>query len=97
MILLILTTLLDIHRYLTLIWVSILGVPFGEGGLSPYLKLIRILVEASHLARKCTYIYLVSENMLFTTKARLILLLSAFLCKKIGVFFDENNTFKAIV
>ena len=39
-----------------------------------------------------TYPYVVSENIPFSTKAFLILLMSAFFCKEIA-FFDQNSTF----
>ena len=48
------------HHILTLIWVGFLGVRFevvgGEVKLSPSLKLVRIILEASNLARKYTSI-----------------------------------------
>ena len=41
--------------YLTLIWVCFLGVHFEVGGggkITPCLKLVRIMLETSNLARK---------------------------------------------
>ena len=52
---------------ITLIWVGFLGVRFEVGGvkLPLCLKLVRILLETSNLARKYTPI-LVSENIPFS-------------------------------
>ena len=44
-------------KALTLIWVGFLGVHFEGGGgvkLPPSLKLVRIMLETSNLARKYT-------------------------------------------
>ena len=48
--------------------------------------------ETSNLARKYTHTRLVSENMPFSAKVLLILLISAFFRKKLA-FFDRNSTF----
>ena len=41
--------------YLTLIWVGFLGVRFEVGGkIPPRLKLVKIMLETSNLARKYT-------------------------------------------
>ena len=50
----------------------------------PYLKLVRIMLKTSNLARKYTRTYVVSENIPFSIKALLILLMSA--------FFGKNST-----
>ena len=75
---------------------AFLGVRFevraGGSKTTPCLKLVRIMLESSNLAGKYTHTYLVSENIPFSIKALLILLMSAFFCKKISVF-SENCTF----
>ena len=72
---------------LTLIWVGFLGVYFevwwGGGGITfprLCLKLVRIMLETSnwHLS---TQTYLGSENIPFSTKLLIILLMSAFFAK----------------
>ena len=66
-------------RTLTQIWVGFLGVCFeekGEGELPP-LKLVRIMAETWHLVGKL-YTYAVSENIPFSTKDLLILVISTF-------------------
>ena len=68
--------------YLTIIWVGFLGVCFevGEGRgvkLPPCPKFVKIMLETTNLAPKYTRI-LVSENIPFSTKALLILLMSTF-------------------
>ena len=47
-----------------------------------------------YLVRKYTH-YLISENIAFSVKAFLILLMSAFFCKK-SEFFGKNGTFTQI-
>ena len=78
---------------LTLIWVDFLGVRFevGEGlKLTPSrLKLIRIMLEIWHVS---THTYVVLENIPFSTKTLLILLMSTFFCKR-SLFFGKNSTF----
>ena len=49
---------------------------------APSIKLVRIMLETSNLARKCTHLYS-SENIPFSTKTYLILLMSA--------FFEKNQ------
>ena len=56
---------------------------FILGDITSFLKLVRIVLETSNLAHKYTCV--VSENMPFSTKVFLILLMSAFL-QKISVF-----------
>ena len=80
-----------------------LGVPFevGEVKLSR-LKLVRIMLETSNCAGKYTHTYVVSENILFSTKALLILLMSVFFCKKSvlsGQYstFTQSNSVRAIL
>ena len=70
--------------YLTIIWVGFLGVCFevaggGGGGvkLPPCPKFVKIMLETTNLAPKYTRI-LVSEEIPFSTKALLILLMSTF-------------------
>ena len=67
-----------------LIWVGFLGVRLGVGG-----KIIP-------LSKTCWYVtahtYVVSENILFSTKFFLILLMSAFRCIK-RAFFGKNSAF----
>ena len=58
----------------------------------PYLKLVRIMLKTSNLARKYTRTYVVSENIPFSIKALLILLMSAFFFKK-AAFSSQNSTF----
>ena len=65
----------------SLIWVGFLGVGLevkgggGGGGIPPpSLKLVRIVVS--------TQIYLVSENIPFSCRALLIMVMSTFFCKK---------------
>ena len=55
--------------------------------LPPCLKLVRIMLETSNLARK--YKYLISENIPFSTKVVLILLMSVFFLQKITVFWQK--------
>ena len=64
-----------------------LGVRFEveEGVKLPRLKLVTITPETSNLARK-TYTYVILENIPFSNKAFLILLMSAFVLQKISVF-----------
>ena len=67
---------------LTLMWVIFLGVRFemeGWGKITPCIKLV-------------TDPYLSSKCMSFSTKALLILLMSAFFCKKSAIF-GQNSTF----
>ena len=68
----------------------------GGGGvkLPPCLKLVRIMLrnayfESWHIS---TDIYAVSEDIHFITKVLLILLMSAFFCKKVA-FSSQNSTF----
>ena len=67
------------------------GVGEGRVKLSLCLKIARIMLETSNLARKYTRICR-SENMLFSTKALLILLLSTFLAKS-HTFFGQTSSF----
>ena len=80
------------NAILTLIWVGFLGVRFevrvsGEEVSNitppplPYLKVVWIMLES-------TYPYVVSENMSFSVKALLILLM-AVLLQKISVFWPK--------
>ena len=46
-------------EWLTLIWVGILAVRFEVGGgydYLPFLKLVRIIIETSYLARRYTHV-----------------------------------------
>ena len=56
---------------LTLIWVGFLGVCFEVGWrggkITPFLKLIRIMLETWNLARKYTRIFSFTKNILFST------------------------------
>ena len=82
---------------LSVIWVGFLGVLFEvcvclEGAQhypspSPCLKLVRIMLESWNLARKYTHPYVVSENIPYSTKVFLILLMPA--------FFSKNQRFLA--
>ena len=56
------------------------------------LKLVRIILETWYVS---THTYLVPENIPFSTKTTLILLMSAFFCKKktFSVFFEKESTF----
>ena len=64
----------------------------GDGiKLAPCLKLVRIMPETWNLECKSDP-HVVSENIPFSTKALLILLMSAFFCKKSEIF-GQNNTF----
>ena len=82
------------HFTLTLIWVGFLGARFEVGNLitpllhPPCLKLVRVMLETC----VSTHSYVVSENMLFSTKSHLILLMSAFFCKK-SALCSQNSTF----
>ena len=85
---------------LTLIWVGFLEVRL-EAGVGrgrevklpprPCLKLVRIVLETSKLARNYTPI-VVAENIAFSAWALLILLMSAFFCKKFS-FLSKKSTF----
>ena len=70
---------------LTLICVRFLGVRFkvGRGGGLNYLE----------IWHERTHSHLVSENILFSTKSFLILLMSAFFCNNQLFFFGKNSTF----
>ena len=70
-----------------------LGVRFDVGGkiTPPRLKLVRITLETWNFALS-TDPYVVSENIILSTKDLLILLMSAFFCKK-AAFFGQNSTF----
>ena len=75
---------------LTLIWVGFLGVCFEVGGgvklpPPPGLKLVRDMLETSNLVHKHTLICSF-RNITFGTKALLVLLMSAFFCKKSVLF-----------
>ena len=60
------------ERCLTLIWVGVLRVRFvvGEIKLPPFLKVVRIMLKTWHL-----HTYVVSENISFSAKSTLILLI----------------------
>ena len=85
---------------LTLIWVSFLGVRFEVfmcvGGIHPRLKLVRSMLDTSNLARKyrhtCTF-----KNIPFSTKAFLILMMSAYFKKKSVFLAKILHLLKAIV
>ena len=62
---------------------------WGDWGGGKILKLVRITSETWNLVRKYTYV--VSRNKPFSTKALLILLMSAFFVCKISVFLGENG------
>ena len=94
----------DDSQNLTLIWMSFLGVRFevcvcagrGEGGKLPRppllcLKFVRIMLETWNLARKYEHMYSF-RNVSLSTKALLILLMSAFFAKN-QRFFGQNSTF----
>ena len=70
-----------------------LGVHFevlgGGGEITLCLKLGRIMLETLRITANT---YVVSENMPVSFKALLILLISAFFCKK-SVFFGQDSTF----
>ena len=66
-----------------------LGGGWGDWGSDKILKLVRITPETWNLVRKYTYI--VSKSKPFSTKALLILLMSAFFVCKISVFLGENG------
>ena len=65
------------------------GGGWGDWGSDKILKLVRITPETWNLVRKYTYI--VSKSKPFSTKALLILLMSAFFVCKISVFLGENG------
>ena len=76
------------------LWLDFLGVPFAvrEGEIIPLLsKLIWVMLETYYLVRKYTHAYLVSENILFSTRNPLILLMSEFSLQKSA--FSWNSTF----
>ena len=83
---------------LTLIWVGFLGVRFEvrRGKINPRLKLVRIMLETSNLARS-SHPFVVSENISFNAKAPLTLLMSAFLEKKLRFLSKKVPVLKAIV
>ena len=80
---------------LTLIWLGFLGVRTevrgGGGKITACLKLIRIML-VRHVWYISTQTYVVSENILFSTKTVLILEMPAYFCKK-SAFFGENCAF----
>lgn len=63
----------------------------GRAGKLPRLKLIGIILETYNLVRNT---YVVSENTVYLLVRRppLILVITAFFCKK-APFFDKNNIF----
>ena len=84
---------------LTLIWVGFLGVCFevvGAGGkiTAPCLKIVCIMLETLHVS---TDPYVVSENIPFSTKVLLILLMSSFCCEKLAFLAKIILLLKAIV
>ena len=87
---------------LNLIWVGFLGVSFavGEGSkTTPCLNVVRIILEAWNLVS--THTYAVLENMAFSTKTSLVLLMSAFFGKNQHFFgqtvtFTESNSMRAV-
>ena len=59
----------------------------GVGKITlPCLKLVRTMLETSHFALKYTHTYVILENISFSTKTLLVLLIPAFFCK-ISAFF----------
>ena len=63
------------------------------GGITPCLKLVRIMLEAWNLVCNVrAHIYLVSEKIAFIIKVLLILLMSAFI-----FFFGKNQHFLPII
>ena len=73
----------------------------GRGKTTPFLKLVRIMLETWNLVRK-VHTYIVSENIPFSTKAFLILLMSAAFCKKMSNFgnndtFNQSNSVRAVL
>ena len=75
----------------------------GEGGgggeINPCLKLIIIIIEIWHVI---THPHVVSENIPFCTKALLLLLMSAFFCKKSAFWgyssaFTQSNSVRAVL
>ena len=75
--------------------VGILGIRFEVRGEitppHPCLKLVRTMLETLNF-HVSTHTYVVSENIPFSAKAFLILLMSAFFFKK-SVFFGKNSIF----
>ena len=76
----------NVKFWLTLIWVGFLRVRFEVGGggkITPHpsVKLVRIMLETSNLAPKCTNICSFTKKIPFSAKAVLILLMPAFFCK----------------
>ena len=74
-----------VYTFLNPNLVGLSGVLFevgrGELLLPPCLKLVRIMLETLNLARKYTHTYVVPENIPFSTKALLILMMPAFFAK----------------
>ena len=63
------------------------GSFWGGGGGGGVKLLVRIMLETSNLIGKYTHV--VSENIAFSTKASLILLMSAFFWQKITIFWQK--------
>ena len=59
---------------------------------STCLKLVRTMLETWNLVHKYFHTYVVLENIPFSIKKSLVLLISAFFCKE-TLFFVKNNTF----
>ena len=72
--------------WLILIWVDFSGVSFRVGGgkITPCLKLVRLCYKPD-IWYVSTQIYLVSENIPFSTKTPSVLLIPASFCKN-GIF-----------
>ena len=84
-------TTFDISQLLTPIWVGFLGVRFEVGGkITPCLKLVRIILEISNLARKyktiCSF-----RKYTFQYLAPPILLIPAFFCRKLAFFLQKGT------
>ena len=87
---------------LTLIWVGCLGVSFGVGGIIPLVENLSGLCQKLEIWYGSTHTYLVSANLLFSTRTPLILLMSAVFPKKSAIFdknvtFIESNSTKAVL
>ena len=86
------------NQVLTLIWMAFLGMNFvmGKGrgkinpSLSPLSKTYQSFVKFWQVS---THLYVVSENITFSTRTSLIFLISAFFFCKKSALFGKNGTF----
>ena len=85
----------EVFKLLSIVKVDFLGVHFGVGGkIAPSLKLVRTTIETD----ESTNTYVVSENIPFSMKIPLILLMAAFFLQKISIFLAKIvSLLKAIV